>query len=212
MEILSPWQAVQLLDALACALLAGASACRASRLGAHFTGAMLLGCLCGLAGPLLREVAANGPPGARIALAGLADDAFIGALGALAAIRLLGERSRSLFLWLDSAGMGLESCLGAVMSLPGSGAVAALTLGCLSGLGPGLLRDVALGDTAMLVDRRWYGACAPIGCALSLSLLTAFFLWPAPGFLRDRGGEISILAGAALVIGLRIWKRRESMD
>ena len=96
----------------------------------------MLGCLCGLAGPLLRECLGGGS-GAEL----LASGAFVGAVvaGALAGAVLAGLRRQGagLFFWLDSLGLALAACLGAMRGLTlGLGAAGALVLGLLAGLAP----------------------------------------------------------------------------
>ena len=88
-------------DLAASFLLAAAASCRGRLFGGHVSGAAVLGCLCGLAGPLLRECLGGGS-GAEL----LASGAFVGAVvaGALAGAVLAGLRRQGagLFFWLTA--------------------------------------------------------------------------------------------------------------
>lgn len=193
---------LELLDAISCALLAAGASSRGAVLGARFSGAAALGLACGLSGPLSRELLLVGAEGARCVLGAFPACAFAGSLGGLCAVFLARSYSWRIFFWLDNAGIGLATCLGACVAMPQIGAVGALVLGMVAGLLPGLLRDVALGDTAMLVEQDWYASAAALGAILTLALsaLPLFGIFPA------RIREWSIFSGFFLVLVLRWWK------
>lgn len=197
---------VALLDGIASALLAAAATCRARSMGAHLTGAIVLGCLCGLIGPLLRESFIRGSAGTRMAAAELPDDVLIGCLGAIASLYLLRKRTWQLFFWLDSAGIALGSSIGAMLSLDMVGIVGAISIGLVNGLAPGLVRDMALGDTAMLVEQDWYATAAAIGCVVTISV----FLWLVIGWINSwtaaHAEVTAICSGCAAMLIIRGWK------
>lgn len=199
---------MRLLDGVACALLAAAAACRARNLGAHVTGALVLGCLCGLIGPLLRETFLHGQIGARAVASELPAEALVGALGAIAAIFFTRKRPLPLFFWLDGASIGLASSLGAIATLSELGIVGALCIGLINGLAPGLVRDMALGDTALLVDQDWYATAAALGCVAAI----AVFVWLSMGWITEwtaaHAEETAVLSGFIVVICLRAWRGR----
>lgn len=216
MQIFSDAMSLSLFDGVACALLAAAAACRARGLGAHFTGAIVLGCLCGLIGPLLREAFLHGQDGARQIASSMPDDALIGAMGAFLAIYLVQNTRFRLFFWLDAASIGLACAVGSIYALE-IGMVGAICLGLINGLAPGLVRDIALGDTAMLVDKDWYATAAALGSIVSIAVFIALnFRMIGDGGLDDlevkRAGEIAALAGFLVVCGLRAWKGRPGSD
>lgn len=195
---------VFVLDGAACALLAAAATVRARRMGAHVTGALVLGCLCGLIGPLLREVFLHGAPGAGVIARAFPADALAGACMGLAALflfRNFGKLSSQLFGWLDNAGIGMATGAGSVMAFPELGLAGALTLGLINGLAPGLVRDMALGDTAMLVDKSWYATVAALGSIAAIAVLIAT--------ASARGG---IIASCLAVIIIRSWKTRNAVE
>lgn len=192
-----------LLDGTACALLAAAAACRARGMGAHFTGAIVLGCLCGLIGPLLREAFLHGAAASGKIASELPAEALVGALGAMAAFYFFGKFR--LFFWLDTASIGMASSVGAVYALQELGIVGGITLGMINGLAPGLVRDIALGDTAMLVERDWYATASALGCVAAI----AVFIWLALGpiaALTPHAEGAGAIAGFFAVTLLRSWK------
>ncbi len=188
---------LQLIDMLACALLAAAATCRARVLGAQVMGALILGCICGLCAPLAREALLHGPGGARLVLQAMPEAALVGSLGGVSSLLILGKFGYKIFFWLDAASIGLASC------------VAALVLGLICGLGPGLLRDMALGDTAMLIEQDWYAAAAALGIMLTILVL----LWqPGAAMPGISLPAASIAAGAILAVVLRFFKRSARND
>lgn len=197
-----------LLDGIACALLAAAASCRARSMGAHLTGSIVLGCLCGLMGPLLREVFLHGASGTRLAAAEFPDEALIGSLAAIAALYIMRNTRWPVFFWLDAASIGAGAGVGAMLALDELGIVGAICLGMVNGLAPGLIRDISLGDTAMLVDQDWYATAAALGCIVTL----AVFLWLAVGLITEwtaAHAEVSaICCGFFTVLALRGWKGR----
>lgn len=209
MLVLSDALSMRLLDGSACALLAAAAACRARGLGAHFTGAAVLGCLCGLIGPLLREAFLHGQTGSGRVASELPDEALVGALGAIAALYILGKLRQRMFFWLDSASIGLAGSVGTMFALPELGIVGAICLGMINALAPGLVRDMALGDTALLVDSDWYATAAALGCVATI----ATFLWLSLGWITEwtaaHADETAVMAGFMVVICIRAWKGRK---
>lgn len=213
---------VELLDAACAVLLAAAAAWRARGFGAHFTGAVVLGCVCGLLAGLTRETLLHGAAGTRLVLGELPGPALAGALlGALAAAgaaALARKRTgsggslggRGLFFWLDSLGLFLAASLGVFCALREIGATGALALGLLSGLAPGFVRDTALGDTAALVEQSWYATAAALGAMTTILLLilppSFGGAWPLPQDWRWLWPWASIFAGVAVALVLRLWR------
>ena len=213
---------VETLDAVCAVLLAAAAAWRARGFGAHFTGAVVLGCICGLAAGLVRECFLHGAAGTRVVLGALPGPALAGALlGALAAAgaaALARKRTggggafagRGLFFWLDSLGLFLAASLGVFCALREIGATGALALGLLAGLAPGFLRDVALGDTARLVEQSWYATAAALGAMTTILLLilppSFGAAWPVPQGLAWAWPWASVGGGVAVAMVLRLWR------
>lgn len=215
---------VEMLDAACAVLLAAAAAWRARGFGAHLTGAVVLGCICGLVAGLVRESLLHGVAGTRLVLEALPGPALAGALlgglvaagaAALASKRTSGAGAfagRGLFFWLDSLGLFLASSLGVFCALREIGATGALALGLLAGLAPGFVRDVALGDTARLVEQSWYATAAALGAITTILLLilppSFGTAWPVPRDWAWAWPWCSILGGVAVAMTLRL-KRGE---
>ncbi len=212
MLILDDSLSMALLDGCACALLAGAAACRGRNLGAHFTGAVVLGCLCGVIGPLLREAFLHGQAGTAPLASQLPGDALFGALAGIATLHILRNYGGRIFFWLDAASIGLASAAGAVQALADLGIVGAICLGLINGLAPGLVRDMALGDTAMLVENDWYATAAALGCVVTISVL----IWLSVGWVNDwtatHADEVAALSGFLVVLLIRGWKGAKGQE
>ncbi|MCR5563149.1 MAG: TRIC cation channel family protein [Desulfovibrio sp.] len=156
-------------DALCVFLLSGAAACRARFCGAHFTGAAVLGIVCGLFGPLFREAIIHGGAAVVFSQDSLLAAALVGALtGAFTGRRLWADR---LDLLLDSSGLAVCACLAALCALPVMGLGGAVLFGAMTGLLPGLVRDVALGDTARMVEESWYATAVVLGIVTCLAVM-----------------------------------------
>lgn len=195
---------IELLDSMACALLASAALCRCVAMGANLLGALVLGCICGLTGPLARELLIHGHAGMGMVMNALPDDALMGVMGGYVACRIARRNLQKLFLWLDAAGIGLAAGLGSIMGMPGMGAAGAVVMGLVNALSPGLLRDLSLGDMAMLAEKNWYAASAVIACVLAI--LTVM-LPPIAGLPEGmRLGEWAVLAAMCACVALRVWK------
>lgn len=186
-----------ILDLAASALLAAAASCRGRVCGSHVTGAAVLGCLAGLAAPLLRDCLLG------FGALPLNRGEYLAAavLGALAGALIgnLSGRAWRFFYWLDSLGLALAACVGTSRGLAfGLGLSGCLLLGVLAGLAGGLLRDMALGDMARAVEESLYATAAALGALLTLALLLYV---PVPDWQ-------SVLAGAAFVMLLRMQHSR----
>lgn len=207
MTIFSEPEVIELFDGLSAAFLGAAAACRARNLGATHSGALALGCLCGLFGVLARELVLHGAQGARLVLSALPDDAFIGSAGAVFILLFFLRFGGKIFFWLDALSLGLASSLGAILALPELGIVGALVVGLINGLTPGLARDVALGDTAALVEKEWYAAAAMLGCVLAMAICAAPVFFPV--LAEARIGEWALISGALIVCAARYYAARK---
>lgn len=191
-----------LLEGAACALLAASAALRARRNGGQIGGAVMLGLFCGLCLPLMREV--SHLPG----FFGLVEGrhipcALAGALagGLLFSLPWCGRHADVLFFWLDSLSLGLAACLQcAHLSRASLDWPYALALGLVFSFVPGLVRDVAAGDAACLLEEDWYAMAAALAAMLCLALLRHGLDVPA-----------SVAGGVLLMLGLRFWRRRKML-
>lgn len=207
MHVFSETIVIEMLDGAAVSLLAAATVCKARNIGANLLGAIFLGCLAALFAPVLRENLLHGQNGIKLVLNALPAQAFIGSLGALAAIWILRERGKDLFFWLDMLGVNLVAALYATLAVPELGITGALVTGIGCSIVPGIIRDASLGDIANFVEKNWYVASLAIACsvALAIVLLPAFF--ELPSLFVTRLGEFATLSGAFAGIFLMWWKR-----
>lgn len=130
----------------------------------------MLGCLAGVAAPLLRDCLLG------FGSLPLNRGEYLAAavLGAVAGALIGGFSSRAwrVFYWLDSLGLALAACVGASRGLSfGLDLGGCLLLGVLTGLTGGLVRDMALGDVARAVEESLYATAAALGAMLTLALL-----------------------------------------
>lgn len=194
-----------ILDGIASVLYAAAVTFRARSLGANLAGAVILACLCALAPPAILEALLHGSEGAAHVLRTLPDDAAIGAFAGLAAIMIWRQRPDRLFFWLDGASVALGASLYTLLAAGSLGLAGGLALGLACGFTPGLIRDIALGDTAQLLEKNWYAAAAFVGCLVALALDALLFVW----ICAPRHLEWSIMAGFGCTLALRGWKGRD---
>lgn len=184
-------------DLAASFMLAAAASCRARSGGAHFSGAAVLACLVGLAAPLLRE-GLLGHPVLALNRGDYLAAALVGGLAGILAGRW--RRSWLFFYWLDSLGLGLAAGVATVLGLySGLGVTGCLILGVLTALIGGFVRDVALGDTARLVEDYLYATAAALGAMLALATLMYGRMPPWQ----------CALAGCGLVLVLRALRLRK---
>lgn len=204
-----------LLDGTSCALLAAAAAVRARGFGAHITGSLVLGCLCGLIGPLLRESFLHGALGSGQVARAFPDEALVGAIGGIFALFLLrnSEKLRGkLFGWLDGPGIGLATGVGTICALPELGITGALAIGLINGLAPGLVRDMALGDTALLIDKSWYATAAAIGSVISIAVYTAICAGLRNDWAAGNPEAFAIICGFFAVLVIRAWRMQKNNE
>ena len=188
------------LDLAASFMLAAAASCRARTGGAHFSGAAVLACLAGLAAPLLRDVLL-GHPVLALNRGDYLAAAVAGAVAGTLAARL-GHAWRA-FYWLDSLGLGLAAGVAGVRgAVFGLSVVGCLVLGVLVALSGGLVRDVALGDTARLVEEGSYATAAALGVMLALVAL----------FYGGMSLWLSALVCCGLVLVLRALRLRKGLQ
>lgn len=109
------------------------------------------------------------------------------------------ERLRNPVRMFDAAGLALFAVLGAEKALAyGLGAVSAVLLGTLSGIGGGIARDVLVARTPVVLHSELYAVAAIVGA--SVVVIGHGLAWPNVPVL---------LAGAMLTFGLRfmaIWR------
>ena len=98
--------------------------------------------------------------------------------------------------YFDAVGLGIFSVMGAKICLDSGypSALVAISLGMITGVGGGIIRDLLLREIPFVLRKRVYAVAALVGAALYYVLFT---LLGAPEYL-------SLLIGAAAVVAIRI--------
>ena len=128
-------------------------------------GILVLSAVVGLAGGITRDLLIGVPP------ATFRDWRYLAAVGAAGLVCFFGrpalERYQRSVLVLDAFGLGLFCVTGATKALDfGVGAVPAVLLGAITGIGGGILRDVLLRDVPTVLRQDLYAIPALLGAAV----------------------------------------------
>jgi len=129
-------------------------------------GVLVLAVVTALGGGIVRDVCIGAAPpaafsGSRYLVVALAAGAvaFVGA-------RQMERVVRGVLLF-DAAGLGLFVATGTAKALDaGLGAAPAIVLGCITGIGGGILRDVLVGEVPRVLRRELYAVPAVLGAAV----------------------------------------------
>lgn len=144
--------------------LSGASLALSKRL--DLFGVLVLGVVTALGGGVVRDLCLGAEPpaalaGSRYLLVALAAGAVAFAGGPHV------ERIAGAVLLFDAAGLGLFVATGTSKALDaGLAAVPAIVLGCVTGIGGGMLRDVLVGEVPTVLRRELYAVPAVLGAAV----------------------------------------------
>ena len=155
-------------------------------------GVLFLASVAALGGGVARDVLLDVPPVA------LQDTSYLVvplvAGGLVFFFSPLVERLAGAVRLFDAAGLGLFVAAGTTKALDlGVGAVGAAALGCLTGIGGGVLRDVLAGVVPVVLRREVYAVPALLGAALVIA-----------GHGQGVRGPGILAAAVALVFGLRM--------
>src|SRR4051794_19448078 len=128
-------------------------------------GVVVLAGVVGLAGGITRDLLIGTPP------ATFRDWRYLAAAGAAGFVCFFArpalERVRRSVLILDAVGLGLFCVTGATKALDfGVGAVSAILLGAITGIGGGMLRDVLLLEVPIVLRHDLYAIPALLGAAI----------------------------------------------
>lgn len=171
--------------------LSGAAAAVAKQL--DLFGVLVLASVAALGGGLVRDVLLGDLPPAALR------DARYLLVPLLAGVAVFlrssfVERLASPVRLLDAAGLGLFVAAGTTKALhAGLGAVPAVALGSITGIGGGIARDVLVGEVPVVLRRELYAVPAILGAALVVT-----------GDGLDTPRVPTLAAGALLVFVLRV--------
>lgn len=128
-------------------------------------GVLVLAAVAALGGGLLRDVLLDSPPAALQGPGYLLTTLVAGLL--VFFFSPLVDRLAGTVRLCDAAGLGLFVAAGTQKALDaGLGATGALTLGCLTGIGGGVVRDVLVGEVPSVLRREVYALPALAGAAV----------------------------------------------
>jgi len=157
---------LKVLDLLGVFVFAVSGAALAVEKRLDLFGVVVLSVVTALGGGLLRDVLLGETPPVALResrylvvalIAGLV--VFLSSTGV--------HRVARLVLVFDAAGLGLFVATGTAKALhAGLGAVPAVTLGCLTGIGGGILRDVLVAEVPVVLRRELYAVPAILGAAV----------------------------------------------
>ena len=157
---------LQVLDLLGVFVFALSGATLALDKRLDLFGVMVLAVVTALGGGLIRDVCIGAMPpaalsGSRYLLVAVA----AGALAFVGAPHV--ERIAGAVLLFDAAGLGLFVATGTAKALhAGLAAVPAIVLGCITGIGGGIVRDVLVGEVPTVLRRELYAVPAIFGAAI----------------------------------------------
>jgi uncharacterized membrane protein YeiH len=162
----APVSVLEVLDLLGVFVFALSGATLALEKRLDLFGVCVLAVVTALGGGLLRDVLLGALPpaaldGSRYLLVALA----AGGLAFVAAHQV--ARVAGAVRLFDAAGLGLFVATGTAKALgTGLGGTAAVVLGCLTGIGGGMARDVLVGEVPVVLRRELYAVPAVLGASV----------------------------------------------
>ena len=192
-----PTTAVLVLDLLGVFVFALSGATLAVQARMDAFGVLVLAGVAALGGGVLRDLLLDTP------VAALADGRYLLVPPLAAALVFffspLVERLGPAVRLFDAAGLGLFVVSGTTKALnAGLGTVPAVVVGCLTGIGGGVLRDVLAGVVPVVLRREVYAVPAVLG---------AFLVAALHG--QDLRGPGAVTSAVVLIIGFRmlgVWR------
>ncbi len=181
------------LDLLATAVRGVEGAALAAHAGFDLLGVLVVGFVTAVVGGILRDVLLGDLPPAALR----SSSRIVVALGASVAtfvlLALVDEVPSTVILTLDGVGLALFAVIGAQKaSAHGASLWVVVAVGVVAATGGGVVRDVLLGHTPVLLTQSVYGGAAALG-ALATGIL----------LLATRRAHLSIVVGFLFAFGLR---------
>jgi len=156
-------------------------------------GVVVLAAVVGLAGGIIRDLLIGTPP------ATFRDWRYLAAAGAAGLVCFFGrpalERVQRSVLVFDAVGLGLFCVTGATKALDfGVGAVSAVLLGAITGIGGGMLRDVLLREVPTVLHHDLYAIPALLGAGVLVAAQKSGLSSP-----------VFPVLGVAVCVGVRLY-------
>jgi len=156
-------------------------------------GVVVMAAVVGLAGGIIRDLLIGTPP------ATFRDWRYLAAAGAAGLVCFFGrpalERVQRSVLVFDAVGLGLFCVTGASKALDfGVGAVSAVLLGAITGIGGGMLRDVLLREVPTVLHHDLYAIPALLGAGVLVAAQKSGLSSP-----------VFPVLGVAVCVGVRLY-------
>jgi len=156
-------------------------------------GVVVLAAVVGLAGGIIRDLLIGTPP------ATFRDWRYLAAAGAAGLVCFFGrpalERVQRSVLVFDAVGLGLFCVTGASKALDfGVGAVSAVLLGAITGIGGGMLRDVLLREVPTVLHHDLYAIPALLGAGVLVAAQES-----------GTSSPVFPILGVAVCVGVRLY-------
>ncbi len=181
------------LDILATAVRGVEGAALAAHAGFDLLGVLVVGFVTAVVGGMLRDVLLGDLPPAALRSSSRIVVALAASGATFVLLALVDQVPTTLLLTLDGVGLALFAVIGAQKaSAHGAGLWVVVVVGVVAATGGGVVRDLLLGHTPVLLTDPVYGAAAAAG-ALATGIL----------LLATRRAHVSIAAGFVLAFALR---------
>lgn len=192
---------------IASILLAWSCAFYSRQCGNQLAGSISLGFICCIPAFIFRDAVFRGQPGVEVVLNQLPPVLLVAAiLGALAGKYNVQEK------WHDIpylAGIGIlvswsSLCAIRVNNL---GIGASVCIGWVCGIIPGLIRDIALGDMASFIEKRWLASAIFLACLATLGSGCCLVLLKQQ-WLNGVWELLSVCCGTVIFLILNIFSKK----
>ncbi|MDF2991739.1 MAG: putative rane protein [Microbacterium sp.] len=181
------------LDILATAVRGVEGAALAAHAGFDLLGVLVVGFVAAVVGGMLRDVLLGDLPPAALRSSSRILVAFAASGATFVLLRLVDEVPSTVLLTLDGVGLALFAVIGAQKAFAhGASLWVVVVVGVVAATGGGVVRDVLLGHTPVLLTDSVYGGAAALG-----ALVTGILL------IVTRRAHLSITVGFVAAFGLR---------
>ncbi|BAJ75947.1 predicted membrane protein [Microbacterium testaceum StLB037] len=181
------------LDIVATAVRGVEGAALAAHAGFDLLGVLVVGFVAAVVGGMLRDVLLGDLPPAALRSSSRIIVAFAASGATFVLLKLVDEVPTTVLLTLDGVGLALFAVIGAQKaSAHGASLWVVVVVGVVAATGGGVVRDVLLGHTPVLLTQSVYGGAAAVG-ALATGIL----------LVTTRRAHLSIVVGFVLAFALR---------
>lgn len=181
------------LDIVATAVRGVEGAALAAHAGFDLLGVLVVGFVAAVVGGMLRDVLLGDLPPAALRSSSRIIVAFAASGATFVLLKLVDDVPTTVLLTLDGVGLALFAVIGAQKaSAHGASLWVVVVVGVVAATGGGVVRDVLLGHTPVLLTQSVYGGAAAVG-ALATGIL----------LVTTRRAHLSIVVGFVLAFALR---------